>query len=98
LYITTAHIAIHIYDDLGAFDNATFQITLSFAEIGRVQKGAKAMMRVILHDSAQSSFIFADFETETHFAAALSLVEQMIESALPLEREGADTSDTVDMP
>jgi hypothetical protein len=91
LYITTAHLAIHIYDDQGAFDNTTFRITVPFADVGRVQKGVKAMMRVITNDASQSSFIFADFETDTHFAAALSLVEQMIEAAIPpAEQEGED--------
>lgn len=78
LFVTTAHLAMYIFDDGGLFNGSTFNITVPFAEVARVQKGAKSMMRVVT--KAQTSFIFADFDSETHFGGALSLLEHMIES------------------
>jgi hypothetical protein len=78
LFVCTSHLAMYIFDDGGAFDGAKFHVTVPLADVARVQKGAKSMMRVVT--SAASSYIFADFESETHFAGALSLVEHMIES------------------
>jgi GRAM domain len=87
LFVSTSHLAMYVFDDGGAFDGAKFHVTVPLADVARVQKGAKSMMRVIT--SSQSSYIFAEFESETHFAGALSLVEHMIESNLgPPEETG----------
>lgn len=80
LFVSTTHLAMYIFDDGGAFDGAKFHVSVPLADVARVQKGAKSMMRVIT--STQSSYIFADFESETHFTGALSLVEHIIESNL----------------
>lgn len=87
LFVSTSRLAMYVFDDGGAFDGAKFHVTVPLAEVARVQKGAKSMMRVIT--SSQSSYIFAEFESETHFAGALSLVEHMIESNLTGPEEEA---------
>lgn len=89
LFVTTSSLAMYVADDGGIFNGSTFNIAVSFAEIARVQKGANFMMRVITKD--QTSFIFADFESETHFTGALSLLEHMIESS-SAQLETAETT------
>lgn len=79
LYVTTSHLAMTVFDDGGAFDGAKFNVTLPFEDVARVQKGAKSMMRVLTN--SQTSYIFANFESETHFGGALSLVEMFLESS-----------------
>lgn len=90
LFVSTSHLAMYVFDDGGAFDGAKFHVSVPLAEVARVQKGAKSMMRVIT--SSQSSYIFAEFESEAHFAGALSLVEHMIESNItgPEDDEAGD--------
>lgn len=78
LFVCTTHLAMYVFNDHGAFNGAKFFISIPFADVSRVQKGAKSMMRVLT--SSQTSYIFGQFESETHFGGALSLVEHMIEA------------------
>jgi GRAM domain len=85
LFVSTANIAMHVFDAGEHFGDSKFTIVVPFSDVARVQKGAKAMMRVIT--KSQTSFIFANFETDTHFNASLNLVEHMIESNPQAMRE-----------
>jgi hypothetical protein len=78
LFVSTANIAMHVFDAGELFGDSKFTIVVPFTDVARVQKGSKAMMRVIT--KSQTSFIFANFESDTHFNASLNLVEHMIES------------------
>lgn len=75
LFVTMSNIAMYVADDAGAFGGNAFGINIPFESVTKIQKGAKQMLRVVTR--AQTSFIFAEFESETHFQGALSLLEQL---------------------
>lgn len=75
LFVTTAHLAMHVTDDGMQAGRKTFSITVPLAEVSKVQKGANAMLRVVT--KSQSSYILAEFVSDTHFKGALSLLEHM---------------------
>lgn len=79
LYVTTLHIAMYISDDGGEFGGKPFGISVPFTDVGKIQKGSKSMLRVVT--KSQTSLIFADFESDSHFSGALSLLEHMYASA-----------------
>lgn len=75
LFVTMSNISMYVADDAGAFGGNAFGINIPFESVVKIQKGAKAMLRVVTR--AQTSFIFAEFQSETHFQGALSLLEQL---------------------
>lgn len=75
LFVTMSNIAMYVTDDGGAFGGNAFGVNIPFEEVIKIQKGAKAMLRVLT--KAQTSFIFAEFESDTHYNGALSLLEQL---------------------
>lgn len=79
LFVSTLHIAMYIVDDRGAFGGQPFGISVPFADVAKIQKGAKSMLRLVT--KSQSSLIFSDFESDSHFTGALSLLEHMAASA-----------------
>lgn len=87
LFVTTSIIAMYIVDDGGAFDSKGFGVSIPFQDIAKIQKGAKPMMRVVTKQ--QASFIFAEFESDTHFGGALSLLEHMTGASVPVQAQPA---------
>lgn len=79
LFVTMSNIAMYVSEDGGAFGGIAFGVNVPFQEVVKIQKGAKAMLRVVT--KAQTSFIFAEFESDTHFNGALSLLEQLAGAA-----------------
>lgn len=75
LFVTMSNIAMYVTDDGGAFGGIAFGVNVPFQEVVKIQKGAKAMLRVVT--KAQTSFIFAEFESDIHFNGAVSLLEQL---------------------
>lgn len=75
LFVTTTNIAMYVNDDGGAFGGDPFGVSMSFKEIGKIQKGANSMLRIVTKE--QQSFIFGEFESDSHFNGALSLLEHM---------------------
>eukprot|EP00173_Palmaria_palmata_P004157 Plantae.Rhodophyta-Palmaria_palmata.ctg509.p2 GENE.Plantae.Rhodophyta-Palmaria_palmata.ctg509~~Plantae.Rhodophyta-Palmaria_palmata.ctg509.p2 ORF type:complete len:111 (-),score=17.92 Plantae.Rhodophyta-Palmaria_palmata.ctg509:323-655(-) len=86
LFVCTTHLAMYVFNDHGTFNGKKFFVAIPFTDVVRVQKGTKFMMRVVT--SLQTSYIFGDFESETHFGGALSLVEHMIEAKVPSTEDG----------
>lgn len=80
LFVTMSNVAMYVTDDGGAFGRrSAFGVNIPFEEIVKIQKGAKNMLRVVT--KAQTSFIFGQFESDTHYAGALSLLEQLCAAA-----------------
>lgn len=77
LFVTTSNIAMYVTEDGGAFGGRSFVVTIPFQDVVKIQKGARAMLRVITNAQPQASYIFAEFESETHYSGALSLLEQL---------------------
>lgn len=96
LFVTTSTLAVHVFDDGGAFNDTKVTVTVPFTDIARVQRGAKAMMRVLTKQ--QQSYIFGDFASDTHFEGALSLVEHMIASSVDPGDGGDGGDDNDDAP
>lgn len=93
LYVTTSHLAMYVVDDGGAFGGQPFGVSVPFREVGKIQKGAKAMLRLVT--KTQTSYVFADFESDSHFSGALSLLEHMAGAAAsPLSATRASTEET----
>lgn len=81
LFVSTAHIAMLVTDDGGEFSGKPFGIAIPFADVGKIQKGAKAMLKLVTKE--QISYIFAEFESDSHFSGALSLLEHMTAASTP---------------
>lgn len=79
LYVTTAHLSMYVKDDVGAFGGTPFGITVPFMDVLKIQKGQKSMLRLIT--KSQSSYVFAGFESDTHFRGALALLEHVAGSS-----------------
>lgn len=79
LFVSTLHIAMYVSDDRGEFGGQPFGISVPFADVAKIQKGAKSMLRLVT--KSQTSLIFSDFESDSHFTGALSLLEHMAASA-----------------
>lgn len=81
LFVTMSNIAMYVSEDGGAFGGKAFGVNIPFLEVIKIQKGSKAMLRVVTKSQTsfilQTSFIFAEFESDTHFNGALSLLEQL---------------------
>lgn len=75
LFVSTAHVAMHVTDDGGEFGAKPFGVAIPFSDVGKIQKGAKAMLKLVTKE--QISYIFAEFESDSHFSGALSLLEHM---------------------
>ncbi|KAI0566143.1 hypothetical protein FGB62_12g132 [Gracilaria domingensis] len=75
LFVTTTHIAMHVVDEHAVFSRTPFGITVPFSDVAKIQKGAKSMLRVLTVHNA--SYIFAQFDSDTHFNGALSLLDHM---------------------
>lgn len=81
LFVSTSHIAMYVTDDSGQFGGKPFGISIPFQDVGKIQKGANARLRLVT--KSQSSYIFADFESDSHYTGALSLLEHMAGAAAP---------------
>lgn len=81
LFVSTTHIAMHVTDDGGEFDGKPFGIAVPFEDVGKIQKGSKAMLKLVTKE--QISYIFAEFESDSHFSGALSLLEHMTAASTP---------------
>lgn len=92
LFVSTSHIAMYITHDGGEFGGKPFGISIPFQDVGKIQKGAKAMLRLLT--KSQSSYIFADFESDSHFTGALSLLEHMAGAAAPPPKTAAPVSES----
>lgn len=93
LFVTMSNIAMYVTDDGGMFGGNAFGINIPFQEVNKIQKGSKAMLRVLT--KTQTSFIFAEFESDTHYNGALSLLEQLGAAAagnVGLNVSGADAA------
>ncbi|CAN8069317.1 unnamed protein product, partial [Agarophyton chilense] len=75
MFVTTSHIAMYIVDRHTVFSSESFGVTIPLADVAKIQKGAKSMLRLLTVD--KHSYIFAQFESNTHFNAAISLLEHM---------------------
>lgn len=95
LFVSTSHIAMYITDDGGEFGGKPFGISIPFQDVGKIQKGAKAMLRLVT--KSQSSYIFADFESDSHFTGALSLLEHMAGAAAPPPKTSAPDAESDDV-
>ncbi len=78
LYVTPLHLAMYVLDDAGAF-GAPFGVVVPFADVARVQRGQKAMLRIVTKE--KSSYVFAGFQSDGEFKAALDLLEHLVGSA-----------------
>ena len=98
LFVSTSHIALYVTDDGGAFGGKPFGVSVPFADVAKIQKGAKSMLRLLT--KSQSSYIFAEFESDSHYSGALSLLEHMTGAGAPPPKaadgapENTDTKET----
>ncbi len=75
LYVTPSHLAMYVLDDGGAF-GAPFGTVIPLADVKRVQRGNKNMLRVLMVD--QSSFVFAAFASVDTFKAAVDVLHHLV--------------------
>lgn len=87
LYVTAAHLAMYVVDDGGAF-GAPFGVVVPLTAGNRVQRGSKAMLRVVTND--ENSYVFAAFASDDAFKAAVDLLHQIVDEQTPAAP--ADTS------
>ena len=75
LYVTPAHLAMYVMDDGGAF-GSPFGTIIPLADVKRVQRGNKNMLRVLMVD--QSSYVFAAFASVDTFKAAVDVLHHLV--------------------
>lgn len=79
MFVTTTHIAMYVSKDDDGLGVSKFGITIPLEEVAKIQRGAKYMIRIVT--KSQASYIFAVFESESHFTSALALLEHMAGAA-----------------
>eukprot|EP00177_Eucheuma_denticulatum_P005278 GFKZ01009602.1.p1 GENE.GFKZ01009602.1~~GFKZ01009602.1.p1 ORF type:complete len:325 (-),score=56.39 GFKZ01009602.1:1036-2010(-) len=92
LFVSTAHVAMYVTDDGGQFGGEPFSISIPLKSVGKIQKGAKAMLKLVTKEPITYSYIFAEFESDSHFSSALSLLEHM--TAASTAQPPSSTADT----
>lgn len=91
LFVSTSTIAVYIADVDNEFGGKPFTVSIPFSDVAKIQKGAKAMLKVVT--SEQISYIFAGFESDSHFSGALSLLEHMTAASVPQEDQSQEAED-----
>lgn len=87
MFVTTTHIAMYVSRDDEGLGANKFGITIPFEDVTKIQRGAKYMIRIVT--KSQASYIFAVFESESHFTSALALLEHMAGAATPQNNSAA---------
>lgn len=100
LFVSTAHIAMSVTDDGGEFGGKPFGTSIPLTSVEKIQKGAKAMLRLMTKEPITKEYIFAEFESDSHFSSALTLLEHMTEPptaqspSSTIDAKGEDESST----
>lgn len=94
LFVTVACAAMYLEDREGIFgEKGKGQgVVVRFEEVQKIQRGSKAMLRLIMKD--KRNFVFSGFESEADFTGCLSLIEHMIESVNKPPSKPKDTSES----